>query len=128
MFLFKTFLLHDYRPTFLLVCSLVPLVKDKLGDLSNSDNYRAIAISSIFLKIFDWVVILLYGDQISTSDLQFGFQEKSSTTMCTCLLKEVVSYCANAENTAEASSRISMQELSLIRLGQLPRDSKSGTW
>ena len=46
-FLFKAFLLHGYIPTFLLTCSLVPLVKDKLGDITNSDNYRAIAISSI---------------------------------------------------------------------------------
>ena len=91
-FLFKAFLVHGYIPTFLLICSLVPLVKDKLGDLSNSDNYRAIAISSLFLKIFDWMIILLYSDQIKTSDLQFGFQEKSSTTMCSWMLTEVISY------------------------------------
>ena len=70
----------------------MPLVKDKLGDISNSDNYRAIAISSIFLKIFDWVIILLFSDQLNTSDLQFGFLKNNSTTMCTWILTEVVSY------------------------------------
>ena len=77
-FLLKSFLIHGFVPLFLLVCSLVPLVKDKLGDISSSDNYRAIAISSLLLKIFDWVLILLFSDKLKTCDLQFDFQEKSS--------------------------------------------------
>ena len=72
-FLFKTFLIHGFTPIFLLVCSLVPIIKDKLGDASSSDNYRAIAISSLLLKIFDWIILILHGDKLSTSDFQFGF-------------------------------------------------------
>ena len=37
-FLFKTFLIHSFVPIFLLVCSLVPIIKDKLGDSASSDN------------------------------------------------------------------------------------------
>ena len=47
-FLFRTFLIHGFVPTFLLLCSLVPIVKDKLGCVTNSDNYRAIAISKVY--------------------------------------------------------------------------------
>ena len=50
-FMFKSFLIHGFVPIFLLICSLVPIVKDKLGNKSNSDNNRAIGISSILLKI-----------------------------------------------------------------------------
>ena len=91
-FLFKTFLVHGFIPTFLLICSLVPLIKDNLGNISSSDNYRAIAISSLLLKIFDWVILLLFSENFKTHDLQFGFQEKSSTTMCTWIASEAISY------------------------------------
>ena len=66
-----------------MVSTLIPLVKDKLGDMTSSSNYRSIALSSLILKIFDWVVLLLYGDELWTDDLQFGFQEQVSTNMCT---------------------------------------------
>ena len=77
---------------FLLICNLVPIIKDKLGDASSSDNYRAIAISSLLLKIFDWIILILHGDKLSTSDLQFGFQTGSSTVMCSWAVSEVISY------------------------------------
>ena len=67
-------------------------MKDKLGDLTSSDNYRAIAISSLLLKIFDWIVLLLHEDKLSTADLQFGFQTDSSTVMCSWIASEVISY------------------------------------
>ena len=50
-FLFKSFLIHGHVSTFLLLCALVPIVKDKLGDKTSSSNYRAIAISSLLMKI-----------------------------------------------------------------------------
>ena len=31
----------------------LPIVKDTLGDISASDNYRAIAIGSLLLKVLD---------------------------------------------------------------------------
>ena len=91
-FLIKTFLIHGFVPLVLLVCSLVPLVKNPLGDLSSSENYRAIAISSLFLKILDWIILTLFGDKIKASDLQFGFSADNSTTMCTWIATEVVDY------------------------------------
>ena len=91
-FLIRTFLIHGFVPIFLLICSLVPLVKDKLGDLNSSENYRAIDISSLFLKILDWVIILLHGDKIQACDLQFGFSVDNSTTMCTWIATEVIGY------------------------------------
>ena len=35
--------------------------KDKLGNINYSKNYRSVAISSILLKLIDWVIILLEG-------------------------------------------------------------------
>ena len=60
--------------------------------MASSSNYRAIAIGSLLMKIFDWVLLLLEGDKLSTDELQFGFQALSSTTMCTWTLSTVVEH------------------------------------
>ena len=80
---FQFFLIHGHVTDMLLMSSLIPLVKDKLGNLCSSDNYRSIAISSLILKILDWVLIILSGDKLQLDDLQFGYQEKCSTNMRT---------------------------------------------
>ena len=44
---FQSFLIHGHVTRFLLLATLVPIIKDKLGSISNSKNYRSIAISSL---------------------------------------------------------------------------------
>ena len=58
----------------------------------SSDNFRGIAFGSVFVKLFDNIVIRWYYDQLCTSELQFGFKQKSSTHMYTVVLKETMSY------------------------------------
>ena len=48
---FKWFLRTGKIPFFQLSCSLVPIVKDNLSDISASANYRAIAIGSLMLNM-----------------------------------------------------------------------------
>ena len=54
------FLTHGYISHDLLVCALSPIVKDPIGDISSSKNYRGIAISSLILKVFDNCLLLLF--------------------------------------------------------------------
>ena len=89
--LFKTFLIHGKFPVFLLTCSLLPIIKDNLGDLANSDNYRAIAKSALLLKLFDWIILLTQEDKLTTDQLQFGYQKLSSTVMCSWVASTVIS-------------------------------------
>ena len=44
------------------------------------------------LKIFDWVVLLLFEKELSTDELQFGFQQNTSANMCTWLVVETIDY------------------------------------
>ena len=88
----KSFLIHSHVSAILLLSTLVPLIKDKLGNICSSKNYRSIAISSLFLKILDWVIILLYGDCLQLHDLQFAYQPKCSTNMCTWLVVETIDF------------------------------------
>ena len=88
----KSFLIHGHVSKALLIAVIVPLLKDKLGDIGCSDNYRSIALSSILLKIFNWMVILLFGKSLGMDELQFSYQKDCSTTMYTWLVVESVSY------------------------------------
>ena len=45
--LIKWFLRTGKVPAFLLLCTIVPIVKDNIGDKTSSDNYRTIAIVPI---------------------------------------------------------------------------------
>ena len=86
----RSFLIHGHVSNFLLLATLVPIVKDKLGDLNLSSNYRSIAISSLILKLLDWIVIILYGDLLHLDELQFGFQKANSTSLCTWMVYETI--------------------------------------
>ena len=90
--LFKGLAIHGFMPALLLFCAIIPLVKDPSGSLDSSANYRGIAISSLFLKIWDWIVIMLYGEALSSDELQFGFQKFSSTSLCTWSVVEMINY------------------------------------
>ena len=88
----QSFLIHGHVTHYLLLATLVPLVKNKLGNLNSSKNYRTIAISSLVLKLFDWIIILLFGKRLGIDDLQFAYQPGVSANMCTWTVIETVSY------------------------------------
>ena len=67
-------LIHGHCPKAMLLGSMVPI--PKINGTTNSDNFRAITMSSIFVKLFDLV----------------GFKRNSSTATCTFLVPETISY------------------------------------
>ena len=90
--IFQSFLVHGHVTRFLLLATLVPIIKDKLGSINTSKTYRSIAISSLILKLIDWIVILLFGDTFGLNDLQFAYQPGISGNMCTWAILETVDY------------------------------------
>ena len=68
----KSFLIHGHVTIYLLLATLVPIVKNKLTSINISKNYRSIAISSLVLKILDWVILTLFGESLGLDDLQFA--------------------------------------------------------
>ena len=77
---------------YLLLATLVPIVKDRLGDINSSKNYRLIAMSSLILKILDWVILLLFGQHLGLDELQFAYQKNCSPSMCTWGAIETIGY------------------------------------
>ena len=88
----KSYIIHGQVPYFILICTLLPLVKDNLADITSSDNYRAIASGSLILKLLDIVVLMLEGDKLQCDQLQFGFQAKASTSMCSWTATTVIEH------------------------------------
>ena len=43
------------------------------------DSYRVIAGASQLLKLFEYVVLIVWGDQLETDSMQFGFKAGVST-------------------------------------------------
>ena len=88
----QSFLIHGHVTVFLLLATLVPIIKDKLGSISSSKNYRSIALSSQVLKLLDWIILLLFGESLGVDELQFAYQAGASTTMCTWTAVETIDY------------------------------------
>ena len=75
-----------------MVSTIIPLITDKLCNICSSNNYRSIALSSLIIKVFDWVNLLLHGDKLTTDELQFGYQKKTSANMCSWLAIETIEH------------------------------------
>ena len=88
----KTYITHGHLTQTLAIYTLLPMIKDKLDKASDSNNYRSIAISSVILKLLDWVIILLYKDSLHLDKLQFSYQRNCSTIMCTWMVIETIDY------------------------------------
>ena len=88
--LFTSILRHGYMPTVLRDCILAPIPKGN-KDPTLSDNYRPVALAPTLSKALEWCILLNYSGYFTTSDLQFGFKRQLSTTLCTGLIKNVVS-------------------------------------
>ena len=93
--LVRSFVSHGYMPIFTLVCTLQPLVKDNFGDITASNNYRAIAGGCLLLKLVDIVILALEGDKLKFSELQFAYQAETSTTVCSWAVTSVINYFNN---------------------------------
>ena len=84
-------------------------MKDNLGDITLSENYRAIASGSLLLKLLDIVILLLEGDKLQCDELQFGFQEKASTTMCSWMVTAGVDH-YNSQNQPVYASAMDLSK------------------
>lgn len=90
--LFNCMLVHGHVPQEFTSTVIIPLVKDKKGDISDVDNYRPIALTTVMSKVFENIILERYIGQLCTSDNQFGFKQKHSTEQCIFSLKQVIDF------------------------------------
>ena len=73
---------HGFIPDTFMKSIIIPLIKDKAGDITDKTNYRPIALSTISSKIYERIILNRYDDLLTTTDNQFGFKKGYSTDMC----------------------------------------------
>ena len=71
--------------------------------MNDSANYRGIALSSILSKLLEIVIIRMHTVNWTSSDLQFGYKENSSTVQCTFVEDEIINYYSTNESYVYAA-------------------------
>ena len=107
--LMRLYFSHGFVPQVLLLCTLLPLLKDNLGDITASSNYRAIAGGCLLLKLIDLVILELEGSKLTYDTMQFAYQAKSSTTMCSWSVTAVIDH-FNQKGTQVFSASMDMSK------------------
>ena len=84
--------LHGHVPKSFSDTVLVPIIKDKKGDITDINNYRPIAITSVASKIFEKVILLKIKHYLCTNDNQSSYKPKHATDMCIFTLKSILDF------------------------------------
>ena len=79
--------------------TIVPIVKNKCGNITDSNNYRPIALATIVSKLFESVLLLKCEYCLTTSANQFGFKKAHSTDLCIYALKEFIEHYKSRNTT-----------------------------
>jgi hypothetical protein len=71
-----------------------PIVKDKRGNLEDSNNYRGISLISVWTKLVDSIILNKINSKFKTTGNQFGFKKGLSTKMAVQVVVEMADiYC-----------------------------------
>ena len=90
--LLNCMLRHGHVPRQFQQGTIVPIVKDQHGDKGDMNNYCGITIAPILSKIFEHALQIVFKPFLTTSQYQFGFKKKASTSHAIHFLKESVEY------------------------------------
>lgn len=83
---------HSYLPADFMRTVIVPVVKNKTGDMTDKNNYRPISLATVVAKVFDGVLNTQLNRHVTLHDNQFGFRPKLSTESAILCLKHTVKY------------------------------------
>ena len=83
---------HGYVPSQILDVMITPIIKNKTGDTSDKNNYRPIAIATVFSKVLELLIMGKIECFLYTSDNQFGFKKNHGTDMCIHAFRQTIEY------------------------------------
>ena len=89
---FSAMLSHGYIPANMMSTKIIPIVKNKCGKLTDTNNYRPVALANITSKLFEFILLNRCETYLYTNDNQFGFKEGHSTDMCIFTLLQFIDY------------------------------------
>jgi hypothetical protein len=105
--LFTAITIHGSPTDNFLHNTIIPIPKGRCLNTADSANFRGIALSLVYGKIFDRIILSRYGDKLMSCDYQLGFKSKSSTNLCSMALKETITCSALALSTVLRTTSLS---------------------
>jgi exonuclease III len=81
---------HGALPDSLIDVILVPVIKDKSGNITSRENYRPIALAGVVSKVIELILLNRIYEFLLTTPNQFGFKRKHGTDQCIYVLKECI--------------------------------------
>ena len=120
---------HGYMPK----CfrdSVILMIPKPHKDTSCSQHYRPISLASTLSKVIEHIILLKYENILASNPLQFGFKHGSSTSLCTSLIKQVISRYINRGSKVlgcflDASKAFDMVDHGILFRKLLKRDLPS---
>jgi len=83
---------------------IIPLLKDKTGNINSLDNYRGITLIPVIAKLFELILLDICGACLETDDLQFGFKSDVGCTNAIFTMRSTIDYFRNRGSTVFAAS------------------------
>ena len=83
---------------------IIPLVKDKMGDVNSLDYYRGITLIPVVAKLSELVILELCSEYLVSDDLQFGFKPSVGCMDASFVFKSVIQYYSDKGGTVYAAS------------------------
>ena len=90
--LFNLIICHGYVPNTFGHSIIVPLIKDRCGDLTKLSNYRGISLSPVTAKLFEACLSNKFSCFLSSHNLQFGFKKNSSCASAIFVVQQAVNF------------------------------------
>lgn len=119
--LFNIMQVHGHTAQELLKSTIISIPKDNKASLSSPDNYRGISLFSCICKVYDNVILYMYGDKLISSDMQFGYKKDHSTVLCTLISKEVISHYLNGNSNIYSCLLDASKAFDRVHFGRLFR-------
>jgi len=85
--LFNMRVVHGYIPNSCLNSTIVPICKNKNGNMSDTSNYRPVAVATVVSKLLEHFILSNISPFHGTTDNQFGFKAGHGTDQSIFLLK-----------------------------------------
>ena len=90
--LFNLIIQHGHVPAQLGSGIIIPLIKDRHGDVPKLENYRAITLSCLISKLLEFCITLKCDSFLASNDLQFGFKKCVGCANAIYVLQQVVEH------------------------------------
>jgi len=95
---------HGFLPNSCLNTAIVPICKNKIGNTTDTSNYRPVAVATALSRQLEHFIVSSISPLFGTTDNEFGFKDRHVPDQLTFLLKQTASYFVTHGSSVHAVS------------------------